>query len=652
MLPQEYKISQQRVWPYPNQIEKGTEEFEVNGRLHIDHFEGLGNDLICPKVITEFNRFVFFKNAPREKGPFKVEIKTRDTLSTPSVCECYELVVNEDGIKIVANSYVGAVWGLMTLQQLIRRKKGRYVIENAPLRIVDGPSISYRSVMLDAARQFLPVPVIKRQIRAMAFNKLNILHLHITDGQSFPLKVGPYTKRIALGKYQGNTGAFSSKEVYSRSDIREIVNYARARGIIVVPEVDTPGHTASWACGFPEIMACLDGEYQTEMCCPEPPCGFLNIKEQFLRIKEVVANVWNEVIDAFSVGQEGYGSYIHIGFDEVGCANFHDGQCHAPSCENAFGPYSEQYANWLLPWIQENHPQLHTVMWVDQILVSNFKDGKFQEVIKVDPEKVWFQFWTIDANAPGQLNELAAKGFKFINSQSTFYYVDSGGQGNNFVWGGPLGTKNSDGEPKIIHQKQWMTTYPGIPAGTNPSTGWALSWEEIYLNNPTYLTTATKIKLPVAGVEICMWGEQFDPVNLDQQLWPRGAAFAESLWRFDENRPPDNHVNARYRLIFAREDMLRLGVFAAAMVPGDVFRKAPWGALDSATSLMYDINQNKQQVPEGYIFSYLRYWLANVCQQPPVNPYCGQDGVETMNCDGTGAPYIQGGCPDEGKSNS
>ncbi len=627
----------------------GAGEYVVKGRLHRLHFEGPGKRFIDSGVISEFNEFVFFNRTPFKKGQFQIVIQGSDSLSSPSLGEGYQLEVNDNGIKIVAESYVGAVWGLMTLQQLIRKKKNRYVIENTPLKIVDAPSIAYRSLMLDTGRQFLPVSVIKKQIRAMAFNKLNVFHWHITDGQSFPLKIGPRTRRISRGNYQGNTGAFSRKEVYSKRDVREIVEYAKARGIAVIPEFDAPGHAASWVCGYPEMMVCTGPEFQSEQCCPEPPCGFLNIKDQLPAIQKNVSHIWEEVIRVFRVGEEGYSRYIHIGFDEVGCVNFQSGTCNPPSCNNAFGPYSEQYANWFFNWIAQAHPEIQTVLWVDQILSSNFKNGSYQEVIKMDPDRVIFEFWLVDSITVTQLSELASKGFRLINSQSTTYYLDAGGQGNNFVFGGPLMMKDNQGKTNTFYQKHWMTTYPGFPPNAQPASGWAISWEEIYLNNPFFLSRSSDEKIPMMGVSVSLWGEQIDQTNLDQQLWPKAAAFAESVWRFNENRPPDNIANARYRLIFTREDILRLGVFASPMCPADVFRNAPWGTRNSTTPLMYDINQEAQQVPVGYTFNYMRYWLRAYCQNP-LNPYCGSTQSSTMNCDNTGAPYIQGCCPGEGQS--
>ncbi len=206
-----------------------------------------------------------------------------------------------------------------------------------------------------------------------------------------------------------------------------------------------------------------------------------------------------------------------------------------------------------------------------------------------------------------------------------------------------------------------MTTYPGIDPTGIVTNGWPVSWEEIYLNNITWLsldlgTTGTghfqNIPLKtsaksggIIGASASLWGEVADETNVEQKFWPKAAAHAESLWRFNPNRPADNIINARFRMAFLREDLLRLGIHAGPIVPGDVFRNAPWGPLNSkVTSLMYDINQDVQQVPEGYLFYYKRFWDQAATCPNPVNPFCGPVISHTMNCDGTGKPYIQQGC--------
>ena len=680
-----YKITQQRVWPFPRSIThaNNVRRAVVGRRLYASDIHGAGRRLLVQSVIDDFNAYVFFDGVPTLSSSsslssqYSVTITSTDTLSTTNVDESYVLDVDVHGrVSITARTYIGACYGLATLQQLIRRTAttSSYGIENAPLHIVDSPAIPYRALMLDCARHFLPLEVIKRQVRAMALQKLNALHLHLTDGQSVSVAVGPYTTQLALRVDDtGNTGAYSADEVYTAADVADLVTYARDRGIQVIPEIDTPGHSFAWSCGFPDIMTCNGDGSQGQATCPEPPCGFLNLADELAAVKHVVSNVLTEVVAAFKLGQAGFGRVLHLGFDEVGCPNLDSetGDCMSPSCVNAYGENSVTYLTWLLQWMTTSHPSVTSMMWVDQVISSNFPGGgaTYSAVVPVDPSRVILQFWTLNETLPAQLAELISQGFRIVNSQATTYYLDAGGEGNQSYYGGPLITTNKiTDEPTervVAYQKYWMSMYPGVGGIVN--SGWPVAWEDIYLNNVSQVSTdigkavpavGGYVQLPMAanassagiiGAEACLWGEQTDELNIETRLWPKAAAFAETLWRFDKDQPADNVVNARFRLAFAREDILRLGVAAAPVSPGDMFRNAPWGPLQSATtSLMYNINLPTQQVPEGYQLNFTRFWGVNLaCGDVPINPFCGSFNSATMRCDGDpdAAPYVQAGCP-------
>lgn len=122
--------------------------------------------------------------------------------------------------------------------------------------VVDEPAYPYRGILLDTARNFFTVESIKRTLDAMSANKLNTLHWHLSDSQSFPVQLRSLPK---VAYY----GAFSARQVYSRKDILEIVQYARVRGVRVLPEVDAPAHVGNglqWGEmeGLGELLACFN----------------------------------------------------------------------------------------------------------------------------------------------------------------------------------------------------------------------------------------------------------------------------------------------------------------------------------------------------------------------------------------------------------
>jgi hexosaminidase len=158
--------------------------------------------------------------------------------------ESYQLDVTGQGIQLHAATVVGAMRGLETLLQLVENDGTQYFFP--AVRIADKPLYPWRGLMLDCSRHFVPVPVIKQMIRGMAAVKLNVLHWHLSDDQGFRMQ----SKVFPLLTKDGSNGEF-----YTQAEAREIVKYARARGIRVVPEFDMPGHTSSWMVGYPELAS-------------------------------------------------------------------------------------------------------------------------------------------------------------------------------------------------------------------------------------------------------------------------------------------------------------------------------------------------------------------------------------------------------------
>ncbi|EEC12534.1 beta-hexosaminidase, putative [Ixodes scapularis] len=107
----------------------------------------------------------------------------------------------------------------------------------------DFPRFSFRGLLLDSSRHFQPVKVLKQNLDAMAYNKLNVFHWHLVDDQSWPLQMAVYPNLTQ--------SAYSPKHVYCRNEVQDIIEYARLRGIRVIPEIDTPGHTQALGKIFP-----------------------------------------------------------------------------------------------------------------------------------------------------------------------------------------------------------------------------------------------------------------------------------------------------------------------------------------------------------------------------------------------------------------
>ncbi|XP_017493563.1 PREDICTED: beta-hexosaminidase subunit beta-like, partial [Rhagoletis zephyria] len=167
---------------------------------------------------------------------------------SPSEDESYSVKVPTDGAAgvIEAQTVWGALRGLETFSQLVYADAKNQLLINET-EIEDGPRYRYRGLLLDTARHYLPKKILLANLDAMAYNKLNAFHWHLVDDQSFPFVSQKYPTIH-------QKGAYTPKHVYSPADVQEVIEYARMRGIRVIPEMDTPGHTHAMARAYPELL--------------------------------------------------------------------------------------------------------------------------------------------------------------------------------------------------------------------------------------------------------------------------------------------------------------------------------------------------------------------------------------------------------------
>ncbi len=166
--------------------------------------------------------------------------------------ESYHLQVDTSGARLSARTTTGVLRGLSTLLQLAGA--GEHGMRIPAVDIEDHPRFPWRGVMLDVSRHWMPLPVVLRNLDAMAAVKFNVFHWHLSDDQGFRVESKRFPKLQQLG---------SDGHYYTQEQVREVVEYARDRGIRVIPEFDTPGHTTSWFVGYPEL-ASAPGPYSIE----------------------------------------------------------------------------------------------------------------------------------------------------------------------------------------------------------------------------------------------------------------------------------------------------------------------------------------------------------------------------------------------------
>jgi hexosaminidase len=166
--------------------------------------------------------------------------------------ESYRLDVSAGGARLTSQTTTGALRGLETFGQMIYPGKDGF--EVPAVQIDDRPRFPWRGLMFDVSRHWMPMPVIERNLDAMAAVKLNVLHWHLADDQGFRVE----SKRFPRLHQLGSDGNF-----YTQAEVRHIISYASDRGIRVIPEFDMPGHTTSLFVGYPEL-ASAPGPYEIE----------------------------------------------------------------------------------------------------------------------------------------------------------------------------------------------------------------------------------------------------------------------------------------------------------------------------------------------------------------------------------------------------
>jgi hexosaminidase len=305
------------------------------------------------------------------------------------VDESYNLTITTNGhASITAVSSVGVLRALESFVQLFyKHSKGPFTYTPfAPVHICDAPKFPHRGLLLDVARQWYDMKDILRTIEAMSWNKMNRLHLHITDSQSWPLEL-PSMPEVAL------KGAYAADLTYGPDDIEEIHTYAIARGIEVIIEIDMPGHIGSLYHSHPELIVAYDG-FPYYWWCAQPPCGAFKLNDT--RVDDFLEKMFNDLLPRLAP----YTAYFHTGGDEL---KANDSMLDEGIRSNA----TEVLQPLLQKFIDKQHARvrkagLAPMVWEEILLQWNVTVGKDTVI----------QTWLGNE----AIKELTGKGFKVIDS--------------------------------------------------------------------------------------------------------------------------------------------------------------------------------------------------------------------------------------------
>ena len=439
--------------------------------------------------------------------------------------EGYNLVVQPDKISIAAADYNGAIYALETLRQLLPKEFESSTPVNAnwvipTITINDKPEYPWRGLMLDVSRHFFSKEYILKTLDRMAMLKLNTFHFHLVDNEGWRIEIKKYPKLTEVGAWRVDqedklwdertsnpADAFANPAsapkkyggFYTQEDIKEIVAYAAARGITVIPEIEMPAHVMSAIAAYPELS------------CHKRPIGvpsgavWPNIdiycagqEESFTFLEDVLT----EVMALFP------SKYIHIGGDEADHTEWE--KC--PKCQQR---------------IKDNHLkdvhelQSYFIKRIDKFLVS--------------------------------------KGRVLVGWDE----IMDGGLANDAVvmnWRGiDIGRKALEqGNPVVLTSDCYINRYQGLPEYEPLANGGYVTLKKLYHYNLEKENLSPELQKNVLGTQANLWAEFIaTPEHSEYMLFPRLLAFSEISWTPDNLKNWDNFVK-RTETFMDRLDVMKI----------------------------------------------------------------------------------------------
>ncbi|CAD8134243.1 unnamed protein product [Paramecium octaurelia] len=297
------------LMPMPKKFEKGDKTVKILQRCAIrfssqqefpDHVLQLlrhYHELMTLNSNCQFDESIKKQNLQVE-GSLKLNINLQSDEQlywvNDTKQEAYTVEIDEKlNVNINAPNHWALARAIDTVNQLTENNE----VENLPLKIYDEPAYVYRGVMVDTARHFLPLKILERTVDALVINKMNVLHWHITDDESFPLLLTNYSQIT-------NTSKHWDTAYFTKSDVSYIIEYASIRGVQIIPEIDSPAHAQSWG-RSPELAEMV-------ITCGSTIKQYGQFDPTMELTYEVLKSVMQDFNDMFAKVQ-----FIHFGGDEA-----------------------------------------------------------------------------------------------------------------------------------------------------------------------------------------------------------------------------------------------------------------------------------------------------------------------------------------------
>lgn len=402
--------------------------------------------------------------------------------------EAFLISIGADGQTVIdITSVQGGLHALQTISQLFfahSQSSTEVYSPYAPVSILDYPDFEHRGLNLDISRNWISPIDVMRTIEAMAATKLNYLHLHAADAQSWPLEI-PALPELA------SKGAYDPGQTWTREDLEETQRHGLAHGVEVFLEIDLPGHTRAVGYAYPDLIVAADQEPWSDSAL-EPPAGQLKLNSS--EVKQFLTTLLNDLLPRSSP----WSSKFHIGGDELNTHVYSLDETVKSSSPAVLQPLLQAFVDHVIS-ITQSHG-IKPIVWENMLLGWNL----------TLPDTVTVQTWRSNS----ALNSVLAKGHRALFGSNSHWYLDCGL--GSFL--DPNLENPNFSEPDRVIKPPYLDSCSPFK-----------NWRHIYSYNPLE-GISQEYKHLIAGGEVHMWGELTDSITLDSTLWPRVAAAAEVMW--------------------------------------------------------------------------------------------------------------------------
>jgi hexosaminidase len=533
-------VSADSLWPVPlgaTSIDTGPQCLSLPTSTPFSSV-GMDSDVLTA-ALTRYQSIIFGVRVPSVNpspctgvgagaiASVTVNVTTPDLNLTVATVESYSLVISSPAVAITAPTAYGALRALESLSQLVDYRPdlgATAFVLPASASIVDAPRFAHRGALVDTARHFMTLPRLYAFIDALAYNRMNVFHWHVVDDNSFPFVSSTFPSLAAQGAYGAPDQGLVAAHTYSPADVQNVIAYARLRGVRVVPEFDTPGHSQSWGKGTPGLLTqCYNGSVPVPGLFgpidPTQPASYTFIEALFREVATVFPD-----------------AYMHIGGDEV------------------------SFDCWA------SNPAINSWMAANGIAAGNYsalESVYVQKVIDIvqglgKHSVAWEEVYDNHLNLPPTL---IVNVWKYHSTTATA----TRGERTTAppTWQSELFNVTNSGFTALV-SSPWYINYDTVTT---------IDWPAFYATDITNFGGTPAQQALVVGGEFSIWSEDVNGAVLDNRAWPRGSAIAEALWT--NPGAAANITDATLR-IHAQECRLQNRGIAAGTSSGPAFCPREW----------------------------------------------------------------------------